>query len=168
MSSGEGTVSLISSEGTTFQVPLDIAQVSKFVADILKDETDTSDEAGPTVPIPSVRADILTKIIDFCTHYKTEPMKKIDQPLKSSNIAETVQQYYSDFVTVEQSLLFELMLAANYMHIQPLIDLACAAVAAMIKGKTPEQIRSHFKIEYSDDVEFGDEEAEEEKKNDIE
>ena len=142
---------------------MDIAQVSTFVADILKDETDTSDEAGPTVPIPSVRADILTKIIDFCTHYKTEPMKKIDQPLKSSNIAETVQQYYSDFVTVEQSLLFEMMLAANYMHIQPLIELTCAAVAAMIKGKTPKQIQSHFNIECSDDdIEF---EAEEEEKD---
>ncbi len=32
------------------------------------------------------------------------------------------------------------------MDIKPLLDLACAKVASMIKGKTPEQIRACFNI----------------------
>jgi hypothetical protein len=36
--------------------------------------------------------------------------------------------------------------AANYMDIKPLLDLTCAKVASMIKGKTPEQIRKTFNI----------------------
>jgi len=48
---------------------------------------------------------------------------------------------------VDQELLFELILAANYMDIKPLLDLTCAKVASMIKGKTPEQIRKTFNIQ---------------------
>lgn len=36
--------------------------------------------------------------------------------------------------------------AANYMHIKGLLALACQAVANMIKGKTPEEIRKTFNI----------------------
>lgn len=39
-----------------------------------------------------------------------------------------------------------LILAANYMDIKPLLDLTCATVASMIKGKTPEEIRKTFNI----------------------
>jgi len=39
--------------------------------------------------------------------------------------------------------------AANYLNIEPLLDLACATVAGMIKGKTPEEIRTQFNITVS-------------------
>ena len=38
------------------------------------------------------------------------------------------------------------ILAANYMDIKPLLDLACAQVATQIKGKSPEEIREQFNI----------------------
>jgi len=47
---------------------------------------------------------------------------------------------------LEQVWLFELILAANYMDIKPLLDLTCATVASMIKGKTPDVIRATFNI----------------------
>jgi S-phase kinase-associated protein 1 len=68
------------------------------------------------------------------------------QPLKSANMAEVVQDWYANFANVEQEVLFELILAANYMDIKPLLDLTCATVASMIKGKTPEEIRKTFNI----------------------
>ena len=62
-------------------------------------------------------------------------------------MAEVVCQWDADFVDVDQEMLFELILAANYMDIKPLLDLTCAKVASMIKGKTPEQIRKTFNIQ---------------------
>lgn len=59
---------------------------------------------------------------------------------------EVVSDWDANFVDVEQELLFELILAANYMDIKSLLDLACAKVASMIKGKTPQEIRETFNI----------------------
>jgi len=61
-------------------------------------------------------------------------------------MAEIVQEWYSNFVSVEREVLFELILAANYLDVKPLLDLTCAKVASLIKGKTPEEIRNTFNI----------------------
>jgi len=59
-------------------------------------------------------------------------------------MSEIVQEWYADFVDVEKDILFELILAANYMDCKPLMDLTCATIASMIKGNTPEEIRKIF------------------------
>lgn len=98
------------------------------------------------IPLPNVKSRVLGKVIEFCEHFLEEPMTEIEKPLKSRNMADVVQQWYANFIDVEQDLLFELILAANYMDIKPLLDLTCATVASMIKGKNPEGIRSTFNI----------------------
>lgn len=108
--------------------------------------TEDNEDDTPEIPLPNVKADVLKKVIEFCEHHKEEPMTEIEKPLKSQQMSEVVQKWYADFVNVEQVLLFELILAANYMDIKPLLDLTCATVASMIKGKTPEEIRTTFNI----------------------
>jgi S-phase kinase-associated protein 1 len=82
----------------------------------------------------------LAPVLTYCVFHvgilQEEPMSEIEKPLKSQNMADVVQKWYADFVDLEQVLLFELILAANYMDIKPLLDLTCATVASMIKGKT--------------------------------
>ena len=73
-------------------------------------------------------------------------MPEIEKPLKSENMAEVVPDWDAKFVEIDQADLFELILAANYMDIKSLLDLTCAKVASLIKGKTPEQIRKTFNI----------------------
>ena len=118
--------------------------MSELVKSMIEEEDE--DENTPEIPLPNVKATVLKKVIEFCTHYNTEAMEEIEKPLKSSNMAQVVQQWYADYVNVDQAILFELILAANYMDIKPLLDLTCATVASMIKGKTPEEIRRTFNI----------------------
>jgi S-phase kinase-associated protein 1 len=79
-------------------------------------------------------------------HAKEEPQKEIERPLKSNFMVGVVQPWYVEFVNVDQEILFELILAANYLEIQPLLDLTCATVAAMTKGKNPEELKELFHI----------------------
>jgi S-phase kinase-associated protein 1 len=63
-------------------------------------------------------------------------------------MADLVQDWYANFVGngIDQEVLCELTIAANSLDIKPLLDLTCATVASMIKGKTPEEIRETFNI----------------------
>jgi len=106
-------------------------------------EDSGTDEA---IPLPNVKSEILEKVIEYCKHHKDNPPEEIAKPLKTSNLEEVVSQWDAAFVDVEQDKLFELILAANYLDIKSLLDLTCAKVASMIKGKSPEEIRKQFNI----------------------
>jgi S-phase kinase-associated protein 1 len=140
------TISLMSKEGDAFPVPVGVAKMSELVKSMIDEDDDGDGDNGQEIPLPNVKATVLKKVIEFCTHYNTEPMSEIEKPLKSSTMSQVVQRWYADYVNVDQALLFELILAANYMDIKPLLDLTCATVASMIKGKTPEEIRRTFNI----------------------
>ena len=51
-----------------------------------------------------------------------------------------------EFIRVDRPLVFELVTAANYMKIQPLLDLTCLAVAVGIKNTSPREMRAIFNI----------------------
>jgi len=142
-----GSVNLVSKEGDNYEVPISVAKMSELVKTMLDEDGDDGYGTGVTeIPLPNVKALVLAKVIEFCKYYRQEPMTEIEKPLKSAVMAEVVQKWYAEFVNVEQALLFELILAANYMDIKPLLDLTCATVASMIKGKTPDEIRKTFNI----------------------
>jgi len=153
-------VELISKEGDKFPVTIGVANMSELVKSMMEDKDEDEDDdddddddddkkgSGKTteIPLPNVKSEVLKKVIEFCEHHLSEPMTEVEKPLKSQNMADVVQKWYADFVDLEQVLLFELILAANYMDIKPLLDLTCATVASMIKGKTPDEIRATFNI----------------------
>lgn len=144
-SSNEPTVTLVSQSGDAFEVPLEVSKMSELVKTMLPDEGEDMEEVAD-IPLPNVRTEVLQKVIEFCTKYRDDPMDNIEKPLKSSNVSELVGAWYANFVNVEQEMLFELILAANFMDIKPLLDLTCATVASLIKGKNPEEIRQTFNI----------------------
>jgi S-phase kinase-associated protein 1 len=135
----------VSKEGEVYEVPIEVAKMSTLVATTIDDDADDEDEVRE-IPLPNVKDSVLSKVIEYCTHYKEEPMTAIQTPLKSSKIEELVQPWYAKFVQVEQSLLFELVTAANFMDIKPLLDLTCLAVSVLIKGKQASELRAIFNI----------------------
>lgn len=118
--------------------------MSELVKTMIDDEHD--DDEKQEIPLPNVKSLVLQKVIEFCKYHEQSPMADIEKPLKSQHMHEVVSQWDADFVNLEQEMLFELILAANYMDIKTLLDLTCAKVASLIKGRTPEEIRKTFNI----------------------
>lgn len=133
---------LVSEEGKVLSVPKKVALLSKMIKEAVEDDDD-DDQA---VPCPNVKYSILSKIMDYNKYYLENKMTEIEKPLKSQNLNEIVDEWYAKFIDVEQEMLFQVILGANYLDIQPLLDLSCAKVASMIKGKSPEEIRNLFNI----------------------
>lgn len=71
------------------------------------------------------------------------PEDGVDRIRKTDDISEWDQK----FLQVDQEMLFEIILTANYLDIKPLLEVGCKTVANMIKGKTPEEIRKTFNIQ---------------------
>eukprot|EP00286_Rhodomonas_abbreviata_P029626 CAMPEP_0181314110 /NCGR_PEP_ID=MMETSP1101-20121128/14631_1 /TAXON_ID=46948 /ORGANISM="Rhodomonas abbreviata, Strain Caron Lab Isolate" /LENGTH=172 /DNA_ID=CAMNT_0023421157 /DNA_START=40 /DNA_END=558 /DNA_ORIENTATION=- len=136
---------LISQEGESFDTTAKVGELSKLVQTMIDQDAD-QDEAQD-IPLPNVKSQVLAKVVEFLQYYPTDPMIDIEKPIKSTKMEEIMsQEWYAKFVDVEQELLFELILAANYMDIKPLLDVTCCAVASQIKNKTPDEIRATFNL----------------------
>lgn len=135
-------VKLVSSDGIVFEVPKRIAEMSITVKNMLVDIP--KEECGE-IPLPNVNGAILKKIIEYCEYHDLNPTPPTEEK-KDERRTDDIIPWDKAFCEVEQSMLFEMILAANYLDIKPLLDLTCKTVANMIKGKTPEEIRKTFNI----------------------
>ena len=135
-------ITLVSSDGEKVQISEKAAKRSFLIKGILEDYPE-----DPEVPLHNVKSNILTKIVTYLEHYADTEPKEIERPLPSNNFNECVESWDYNYIDIELDTIFELILAANYMDIKPLMELASAKVASNIKGKNPDEIRKTFNIQ---------------------
>lgn len=111
------SLTLQSSDGSLV-VDRKIIIQSMTIKNMLEDVDDIS-----TIPLPNISTNILEKVIEYCTHPSEE-----------------------EYCNIDHITLFQLILAANYLDIKNLMDVTCKTVANMIRGKTPDEIRTLFNI----------------------
>ena len=69
------------------------------------------------VPLPMVDSKILIKVIEYCKYHHKAEQESLPEDEKTV--------WDKDFVKVDDETLFNLILAANYLDIKPLLDLTC-------------------------------------------
>lgn len=135
-------IKLVSFEGDEFVVNKCTASMSTVILNILEVMTDEED----TIPLPNIKTQILKKVIEYMEYHSLNPAEEIPKPLSSSNLQEVVSSWDFDFVNTDKETLYELIEAANYLDVKPLLDLTCGKIASMMKDKTTEEIREEFDI----------------------
>ena len=74
-------------------------------------------------------------------------MTPISVPLKSLDLSKLVQKWYAEFARIDDvHATFELVAAANYMEIGPLLDLIMFNVNLFIHGRSPGEICEIFNL----------------------
>ncbi|KAL5724725.1 SKP1-like protein 4 [Ranunculus cassubicifolius] len=108
---------------------------------------------GEGIPLPNVTGSILAKVIEYSKRH-ADPSPSIGG-FENRDADEELKKWDAEFVKVDQDVLFDIILAANYLNNKELLDLTCKTVADMMKGKTPEEIRAifHIKNDYTPEEE---------------
>lgn len=145
MPSPSDTVKLVSKDGDTYELPFAAAKLSNLVKDAIGcTEDDDEEDEDRVVEVVKVGSNCLSKVVEFLKHYAApgQKMAEIETPLKGDTVEEVVkEEWYRNFIEVDQALLFELVTAANFLDIKPLLDLTCLKVSVLLVGKTAEEIR---------------------------
>ncbi|KAI8608861.1 putative negative regulator sulfur controller-3 [Chytriomyces sp. MP71] len=141
-------VKLTSSDQQEFRIERSVAERSVLLKNMIEDVGETDDLP---IPLPNVTAAILKKVLEYCEHHKTDPLPSMDEDKEASEATkrqtDDIDEWDAGFIKVDNDVLFEIILAANYLDIKALLDLGCKTVANMLKGKSAEQIREMFNIE---------------------
>lgn len=138
-------LTLQSNDGENHVVEKDIAERSVLIKNMVGDlGEETMTEA---IPIPNVNGAVLKKVIDWCSHHRNDPAPAAEDDSDSRKKTTDIDEWDQKFMQVDQEMLFEIILAANYLDIKQLLDVGCKTVANMIKGKSPEEIRKTFNIQ---------------------
>ena len=135
-------VILISSDGEKIEISAKAAMRSTLIKDSIQDCRDDIIEFTAN----NVKGNILKNIVEYLEHYKDTEPKEIERPLPSQNFKECVDEFDFNFTEIDLDMIFEIILASNYLDIKPLLELASAKVASILKGKTTEEIRRTFNI----------------------
>jgi len=130
MASSPRRIILKSIDGETFEVDETVALQMQTIKEPVE-----KDSADIFLPVENVKGGILSKVIGYCRMHADD--HATDDQLES---------FDAQFVNVEQEVLFDLILAANYLDIKGLLDLTCRAVEEMIKGQNIEEIKRTFNM----------------------
>ena len=156
-------LTLQSSDGKNFLVSVEAAKMSVTIRTMLEDlsiENGAVDNVIKQIlPIPKVDAEVLQKVIDWCEeHYDDDlALDKTDslpnEEHSSGTHTHELEGWDKEFINsinsvnkLGQSMLFDIIIAANYLDIPGLNRLAVAEVARMMRGKSQDDIRDLFKL----------------------
>eukprot|EP01083_Nonionella_stella_P079481 218135_1 len=121
------------------EISLKAAIRSKLIATMWK-----GDQTEYEIPLPKVGLTSLELVVGYLNHYENSEPKEVPKPIRSVEMSKNVEEWDANFIDrigESKDRLFRLILAANYMDISSLLNLACAKVATWLKAKTPDEIR---------------------------
>lgn len=120
-----GVMVLIStSDNEQFSVDRDVAERSLLIKQLIED----IGESDQAIPLPNVSSSVLTKVLEYCSHHRNDPLSVADEPDEIRRRATDISEWDARFIQVDQEMLFEIILAANYLDIKSLLDIGCKTV----------------------------------------
>uniref|UniRef100_A0A7N0T2Q9 SKP1-like protein 21 n=1 Tax=Kalanchoe fedtschenkoi TaxID=63787 RepID=A0A7N0T2Q9_KALFE len=126
---------LKSSDGSIQQVEQVVAMFCPVICQDVIQKGLGSSKACPVCLPQKVNPAMLSLIFDYCRFHQA--------PGRSNKERKTHDEM---FIKMDTNTLCELASAADSLQLKPLVDLTCRALARVIEGRSPEEIRDIFHI----------------------
>lgn len=126
---------LVAADGVTVEISRKAAALSGMLKAALENEHDVD-----SCPVPGVKSTALREIAAYAEHHKNGKFETIPVPLSSKDLKDAISNEFDLALALrlqakdQLRLLYDVMLGANYLDIQPLIKLMAVVVASLIKG----------------------------------
>jgi len=124
-------VVVLTSDRQTFDIDETVWSECATLKNLMEDICDADD----VLPLPNVASKELVTTIDFF----------VTRALKTPQERPSWEEEFMGNFQIDD--IFPLILAANYLAAEPLLNASALSVAHRIKGKSPQELRAFLKIE---------------------
>ena len=136
---------ITSSDGEMFEVERPLLRFANTINNMLESVETAGAEFTDVIPLNNVTGPTFKKVLEWTKYHKDDAAPEPEQENRERRTDDIIQ-WDQEFLKIDQSEIMLIILAANFLDIQPLLDTCCKTVANMIKGKSPEEIRTTFNI----------------------
>lgn len=113
-----------------------VAIQSKLVKGILED----LEESDDPIPLPNITSSIMEIFIKYGEiHQNDLPDSKVSKDLE-------IEERDLELINVPKPVLFEIILAANYLDVEGLLTLGCKALANDLKKKSIDEVYQDYQV----------------------
>jgi len=124
-------IKLVLKDNNSIFVKEGVIKESKVIQSIISENDNNYDEE---INIPNVDLKNMMWILHFLTQYAENPFPEIPKPINSDNICDYVPQFYANMIgELNDNELSELICNANYLHIDPILDILSLEFAIRLK-----------------------------------
>ncbi|CAN7062213.1 unnamed protein product [Brassica oleracea var. botrytis] len=130
---------LKSSDDESFEVDEAVVLQSQLLSNLFEDCSGARE-----CKIDEVTGEVLSKVVEYCKNHVVMQ----DSSSSSSSAGDALKKWDDKFITrMDLSMVFDLIMTANYLNIKGLFDLTCQRVADEIAAcKDHKEIRAKFGI----------------------
>uniref|UniRef100_A0A915CAT0 Skp1-related protein n=1 Tax=Parascaris univalens TaxID=6257 RepID=A0A915CAT0_PARUN len=143
-------VPLRTSDGEIVKVDRDVIRHSALIDELLKDLLNSGDASTTSmepIPLAEVDAKTLKKVLEWCEHHKEDNLLSQNVNTNDEIFVEEIPEWDEQYLQMEDRMLFDVVLAANFLNVKMLMEMACKMIAEKMKGRTPEELRAMFSVE---------------------
>ncbi|XXH05513.1 hypothetical protein Hte_011943 [Hypoxylon texense] len=147
-----GTLTLMSQDGTKITISRKAARYSQILEDLMEDLCESETELP--IPLDAIDGASLAIIVEWCEHHAVAPAEPSDDEDSWSSEDSwyksrrtRIPEWDAEFLaSKDKETIFDILNAANYMNVQPLLDYAIKTLARNLIGMNTEQMREYLNV----------------------